>query len=156
MKAGVLHIQINFSMCSYETKIVKSRSCDSVNGHPFCNIKVKCTQKQCTKIILITLFQYCLQLFTIDQAVRNLVIIYKKKQYKIYIFIHFLAKLNDNFIQKNNLVRSSAFCFEIPGDILVQCSQNQYYLTKLYCLSNISPSIEAAPKLANLSSALTK
>ena len=66
------------------------------------------------------------------------------------------AKQNDNFILKMNLIGSSTFCFEIPGDILLQCSQNQYHLTKLYCLSNISPSIEAAPKLANLSFVLTK
>ena len=50
-----------------------------------------------------------------------------------------------------NLIGSSAFCFEIPGDILLQCLQNQYHLTELYCLSNISPSIEADRKLANLS-----
>ena len=55
-----------------------------------------------------------------------------------------------------NLIGSSTFCFEIPGDILLQCSQNQYHLTELYCLSNISPSIEAAPKLDNLSSVLSK
>ena len=55
-----------------------------------------------------------------------------------------------------NLISSSTFCFEIPGDILLQCLQNQYHLTKLYCLSNILPSIEAAPELANLSFVLTK
>ena len=55
-----------------------------------------------------------------------------------------------------NLIGSSTFCFEIPGDILLQCSQNQYHLTKLYCLSNLLPSIEAAPELANLSFVLTK
>ena len=55
-----------------------------------------------------------------------------------------------------NLIGSSTFCFEIPGDILLQCSQNQYHLTELYCLSNILPSIEAVPKLANLSFFLAK
>ena len=55
-----------------------------------------------------------------------------------------------------NLISSSTFGFEIPGDTLLQCSQNQYHLTELYCLSNISPSTEAAPKLANLSFVLTK
>ena len=55
-----------------------------------------------------------------------------------------------------NFIGSSAFFFEISGGILLQCSQNQYYLTELYCLSNILPSIEAAPKLANLSFVLTK
>ena len=50
-----------------------------------------------------------------------------------------------------NLIGSSTFCFEIPGDILLQCSQNQYHLTELYCLSNRLPAIEAVPKLANLS-----
>ena len=50
-----------------------------------------------------------------------------------------------------NLIGSSAFYFEIPGDILLQCSQNQYHLTELYCLSNRLPAIEAVPKLANLS-----
>ena len=30
-----------------------------------------------------------------------------------------------------NLIGSSTFCFEIPGDILLQCSQNQYHLTEL-------------------------
>ena len=55
-----------------------------------------------------------------------------------------------------NLIGSSTFCFEIPGDILLQCSQNQYHLTELYCQSNISPFTDAAPKLANLSFVLTK
>ena len=55
-----------------------------------------------------------------------------------------------------NLIGSSTFCFKIPGDILRQCSKNQYHLTELNCLSNILPSIEAAPKWANLSFVLTK
>ena len=55
-----------------------------------------------------------------------------------------------------NLIGSSTFCFEITGDILLQRSQNQYHITELYCLSNISPSIEAAPTLANLSFVLAK
>ena len=55
-----------------------------------------------------------------------------------------------------NLIGSSTFCFKIPGDILHQCSKNQYHLTELNCLSIILPSIEAAPKLANLSFVLTK
>ena len=66
------------------------------------------------------------------------------------------AKQNDNFILKMNLIGSSTFWFEIPGDILLQCSQNQYHLSELYCLFNISPYIEAAPKLANLLFVLTK
>ena len=66
------------------------------------------------------------------------------------------AKQNDNFILKMNLIGSSTFYSEIPGDILLQCSQNQYHLTELYCLSNISPSIEAASKLANIACVLTK
>ena len=41
------------------------------------------------------------------------------------------------------LCSSSTFCFEIPGDILLQCAQNQYHLTELYCLFNISSSIES-------------
>ena len=49
-----------------------------------------------------------------------------------------------------NLIGSSTFCFEIPGDILLQCSQNQYHLTELYCLSNILPSTEVVPKLVHL------
>ena len=55
-----------------------------------------------------------------------------------------------------NLIGSSTFCFEIPGDILLQCSQNQYHLTELYCQSNTLPSIEAVPNLANLSFVLAK
>ena len=66
------------------------------------------------------------------------------------------AKQNDNFILKMNLIGSSTFYSEIPGDILLQCSQNQYHLTELYCLSNISPFKEAAPKLPSLSFVLTK
>ena len=66
------------------------------------------------------------------------------------------AEQNDNFFKKMNLTGSSTFCFEITGDILLQCSQNQYHLTELYCLSNISPSVEAAPKLANIACVLTK
>ena len=61
-----------------------------------------------------------------------------------------------NFILKMNLIGSSTFYFEIPGDIFLQCSQNQYHLTELYCLFNILPSIEAVPKLANLSFVLAK
>ena len=61
-----------------------------------------------------------------------------------------------NFILKMNFIGSSTFCFEIPGDILLQCSQNQYHLTELYCLYNILPSIEVVPKLANLSFFLAK
>ena len=53
-----------------------------------------------------------------------------------------------------NLIGSRTFCFKTPGDILLQYSQNQCHLTELYCLSYISPSIEPAPKLANISSAL--
>ena len=55
-----------------------------------------------------------------------------------------------------NLIGNSTFCFEIPGDILLQFSQNQYHLTELYCLSNISASIEAVPKSANLSFVVTE
>ena len=66
------------------------------------------------------------------------------------------AKQNDNFILKMNLIGSSTFYSEIPGDILLQCSQNQYHLTELYCLSNISPFTEAARKLANLSFVFAK
>ena len=56
--------------------------------------------------------------------------------------------------KKMNLIGSRTFCFKTPGDTLLQCSQNQYHLTELYCLFYISPSIEAAPKLTNISSAL--
>ena len=49
-----------------------------------------------------------------------------------------------------NLIGSGTFCFEIPGDTLLQCSQNQYHLTELHCLSNILPSTEAVPKLVHL------
>ena len=62
----------------------------------------------------------------------------------------------NNFILKMNLIGGSTFCFEIPGDILLQCSQNQYHLTELHCLSNISPFIEAAHELANLPFVFTK
>ena len=40
MKAGVSPRHINFSMFSYETKTVITRSGDNLNGHPFCIIKV--------------------------------------------------------------------------------------------------------------------
>ena len=35
MKAGVLPMHIIFSMCSYETKVVISRSPDNLNGQTF-------------------------------------------------------------------------------------------------------------------------
>ena len=45
MKTGVLPmLHINFSMCSYGTKVDITRSADGLNGQPFCNIKVKWTQ----------------------------------------------------------------------------------------------------------------
>ena len=54
-----------------------------------------------------------------------------------------------------NLIGSSTFCFEIPGDILLQRSQNQYHLTEL-----IAYPIYLLPygngKLANLSFVLNK
>ena len=66
MKTGVLPmLHINFSMCSYGTKLDMTRSADSLNGQP---------------VILIALFHFCLWLFTIYRAVINLLIIYKKKQ----------------------------------------------------------------------------
>ena len=54
-----------------------------------------------------------------------------------------------------NLIGSSTFCFQIPGDILLQRSQNQYHLTEL-----IAYPIDLLPygngKLANLSFVLKK
>ena len=44
----------------------------------------------------------------------------------MYILIHLQAKQSDNFILKMNLIGISTFCFEIPDDILLQCSQKQY------------------------------
>ena len=41
MEAGVLHMHINYSVCSYETQIVITRSGDNLNGQAFCNIKAK-------------------------------------------------------------------------------------------------------------------
>ena len=84
MKTGVLSmLHINFfSMCSYGTKVDITCSADSLNGQP---------------VILIALFHFCLWLFTIYHAVMNLLIIYKKKQYKIYIRIHLLAKTKWQF-----------------------------------------------------------
>ena len=52
MKAGVLHMHINFWICSHETKIVVTRSGDNLNGHPFCNIKVEWTQYSGQKLFL--------------------------------------------------------------------------------------------------------
>ena len=53
MKAGVLPMpHINFSMCSYETKIVVTRSADNLNGQPFCNIKVKWTRHSAQTLFL--------------------------------------------------------------------------------------------------------
>ena len=66
------------------------------------------------------------------------------------------AKQKDNFILTMNLIGSGTFGFEIAGDVLLLCSKIEYYLTELYCLSNISPSIEAAHKLADLSFVFTK
>ena len=70
-------------------------------------------------------------------------------------FTHFLVKQNENFFKKMILIGNGTFCFEIPGDISLQCSEHQYHLTKSYCLANISPSTYTTPKLADLSSALT-
>ena len=39
------------------------------------------------------------------------------------------------------LINSGTFCFEIPNDISLQFSENQYHLTESYRLANILPSI---------------
>ena len=70
-------------------------------------------------------------------------------------FTHLLVKENENFFKKMILIGSGTFCFEIPDDISLQCSENQYHLTESYCLANIWPSIYTTPKLADISSALT-
>ena len=58
MKAGVLPMDINFPMCSYQTKIVVTRSGDNLNGHPFCNIKVKWTRNIAQKLFLSRSFSF--------------------------------------------------------------------------------------------------
>ena len=82
-----------------------------------------------------------------DQFVNDL----WKEQYKIYILIHLLAKQNHSLKKWIWLV-------------VVLLALRWYFTSmftkpnwiELYCLSNISPSKEAAPELANLSTVLTK
>ena len=96
-------------------------------GNLFSNIKVKWTRYSTQKLFWSRFFNLPhMSLFTTYHAVMNLLIIHKQ-QFKIYI-LHLQAKKNDSFISKNNLIGSSTFCFEIPGDILFPCSQNQYRL----------------------------
>ena len=51
MKASVLPMHINFSMYSYETKIIITRSGDNLNGRSFCKIKVKWTRYSAQKLL---------------------------------------------------------------------------------------------------------
>ena len=68
---------------------------------------------QCTKIIIITLFQFCLWLFTIYYGVINLLIIHKKNNTKYtFLFICQLSKITIPF-KKMSLVGSSTFSFEV-------------------------------------------
>ena len=65
MKADVLPMHINFSMCSYETKIVITRSADSINGPTFCNMKVKWTQYSAQKLFLSHCFNFFVGIYHI-------------------------------------------------------------------------------------------
>ena len=58
MKAGGLSAHINFSMYSYETKIVITRSGHNLNGHSFCKIKVKWTRYSAQKLFLSRCFNF--------------------------------------------------------------------------------------------------
>ena len=51
MKAGILPMHINSSMCSYETKKVISCSPGNLNGQIFCNVKVKWTRYSVQKLL---------------------------------------------------------------------------------------------------------
>ena len=109
---------INFSMCSYETKIVTTRSADNLNGQPFCNIKVKWTQYSAQTLFLsrcfIFVFGYLLYIMQWWICLSFI----KKKLYEIYILVHLLAKQNGNVLKKIDVIGSSTFCFEISCDIL--------------------------------------
>ena len=92
--------------------------------------------------------------------VMNLLIIKKKRIWNIFktqnLKFFFICKPSKMTILFKKWIWLVVVLFALRFQILVQYSQNQYHLTELYCLSNTSPSIEAAPKLANLSFLLTK
>ena len=58
MKPGVLPMHIKVSKCSYEVKIVITRSADNLNGQRFRKIKVKWTQYSARKLFLSCCFRF--------------------------------------------------------------------------------------------------
>ena len=126
-------------------------------GILFSNIKVKWTRYSAQKLFLSRCFSFvCGYLPYIMQFKIYILQIYIQKTiWNIYSF-SFASQAKWKFYFKNDFDWYLVLFSLRLQVILLQCLQNHYNLTQLYCLFNILPSIEAAPKLANLYFVLTK
>ena len=124
MKAVILTIQYKLCVFMWDKNSYNLFQLTAFYGRSFCNIKVKPTQHSAQKLFILLCFNFvCGYLpYTCSDEFVNCSL---KKQYTIPNLIHLLAKQNDNLIYIYIYIYiyldgSSTFCFEIPGDVLLQ------------------------------------